>query len=70
MGEMEKYRARVYRDRRTRTRRGKGRRLKDYKVPSFWTVGAVAQFITLILMGLCMIVLSGCAYIKRNFLGG
>ena len=68
MDEMETYRNRIYKDRR-KTPRGTNRRQRGH-TPPFWTIGLVVQLITLILTGLLMIILSGCAYIKKTFLGG
>lgn len=74
MDDMERYRAKIerrYRDRRTPNRYVEGgRRVADFKSPSFFTVGFVVQFLTLILGGACLLFLTSCAYVKRIFLGG
>jgi len=73
MGEMEEYRDRIerrYHSRRSKTRyEDGGRRASDYKLPKFWTWEFVAQVFTLILVGLVLLFLTGCAIIKKS-LGG
>jgi hypothetical protein len=72
MDEMERYRTRLQRkwERRTTRRNNSGRRVSDYKPPRFWTWGFVVQFVTLIVYGLALLFLAGCAYIKRTIIGG
>lgn len=70
--EMEKYRNKIYRKykpRRMKLRKySNGRRVKD-PARSFWDIGVVVQFITIILMGLLMLFCTACAYVKVTFLG-
>lgn len=70
--EMERYRARLQRkwDRRTTRRDSGGRRGTDYKPPKFWTWDFTVMLGTLIFGGLAMLLLGGCAYIKKTILGG
>lgn len=74
MTDMEKYRAKInrrYRDRRTPNRYIEGgRRIEDFKSPPFWTVGFFVQFLSVVLGGLVLLLLAGCATVKRTFLGG
>lgn len=71
MDEMERYRTRLQRkwDRRVTRRDTGGRRVSDYKPPRFWTWGFVIQFFTVLIGGLVMLFLAGCAAIKKS-LGG
>lgn len=70
--EMERYRAKLQRkwDRRTTRRDNGGRRKADYHAPKFWTVGFIVQFFSLIIGGLILLVLAGCAMIKKSIVGG
>lgn len=72
MDEMERYRTRLQRkwDRRVTKRNSGGRRVSDYKPPRFWTWDFLVALATLLVGGLCMLILGGCAYVKRTFLGG
>ena len=72
MNEMEKYRTRLQRkwDRRTTRFGAGGRRRIDYKSPPFFTLGFVVQFLTVIIGGLVLLLVAGCAAVKRTFLGG
>lgn len=72
MDEMEKYRKYIYqkyKSRRTGFRKyNGGKRIKD-RTPSFWGVGIIVQFITLILFGLLILFCTACAYVKITVLG-
>lgn len=70
--EMEKYRNKLQRkwDRRTTKRSNSGRRGTDYRPPKFWTWDFIAMLGTFVISGFVLLVLGGCAYIKKTILGG
>lgn len=72
MDEIERYRTRLQRkwERRTTRRDNGGRRISDYKPPRFWTWDFIVMLGGIIVMGFCMLILGGCSYVKRTFLGG
>lgn len=74
MDELKKYKERIekrYNNRRNKTRyKNDGRRREDYHSPRFWTWDFIVMLGTLIFGGLAMLLLGGCAYIKKTILGG
>lgn len=69
--EIERYRAKLQRkwDRRVTKRYKSGRRVSDYKAPPMWTWDFIALFAVTLVSGACMVILSGCASMKRMFGG-